>query len=663
MSIGSRAQEAFPLMSGAPFGEWGVTVFTRLGALVRARPRAALVVLCLGLYVPGLFSLPPLDRDESRFAQASKQMLETGDFVNIRFLDGARNKKPAGIHWMQAIVASAAGGPDAAGIWAYRTPSVIGALLAVLLLHWAACRLFDPDTALLAAAFLATSISVVAETTISKTDGMLLATIVAMNGILARNYLLTRTQDGGHAAKILSEAEVPLPLAVLFWVALAFSILLKGPIGPMVIGLTILALGLADTRDWSWLGGLRPRRGFALTALLVLPWAIAIFVTTGGTYYEEAIGKDLAAKVISAQESHGAPPGYYLALVSLTFFPGSLFLWPALWRTWVNRTDPALRFCLAWIIPTWIIFECFPTKLPHYSMPTYPALALVSAAAVMAALRGQTAILSGLVARIGLGIWTLAGLLLAFAITLLPILFGSPFAPLDVVLGLSGAGLTGFTLFAAARGQTAVAIMGAVSTALVFGLPLLYGHGAALLNPLLSLAGAGLVAFGAVTAWKGRALSAATGAIAAALLLYVSILELTLPRLDRLGVSLRLATLLESQFGSDRSTWPQIASTGYHEPSLVFLTRTDTLLGKPDRVAAQFADLSGQDPLAIVALVEARQDAAFTDALATLGVESRQLVTLGIVEGYNYSNGRDVAVTLYGLAPSRSSGSPSSRGF
>ena len=55
-----------------------------------------LVVACLG-FLPGLFSIPPIDRDEARFAQATKQMLESGDYIDIRFQDEVRYKKPVGI--------------------------------------------------------------------------------------------------------------------------------------------------------------------------------------------------------------------------------------------------------------------------------------------------------------------------------------------------------------------------------------------------------------------------------------------------------------------------------------------------------------------------------------------------------------------------------------
>ena len=89
---------------------------------------AAVVVMVSAL--PGLVALPPLDRDESRFAQATAQMLETGDFVNIRYQDAARDKKPVGIHWLQAASVAATSSAEARAIFAYRLPSLLGAALA-----------------------------------------------------------------------------------------------------------------------------------------------------------------------------------------------------------------------------------------------------------------------------------------------------------------------------------------------------------------------------------------------------------------------------------------------------------------------------------------------------------------------------------------------------
>ena len=79
-------------------------------------------------FLPGFFNIPPVDRDEARFAQATKQMIESGDYIDIRFQDEVRYKKPVGIYWLQAGVVRAAealGVPQARStIWLYRIPSL-----------------------------------------------------------------------------------------------------------------------------------------------------------------------------------------------------------------------------------------------------------------------------------------------------------------------------------------------------------------------------------------------------------------------------------------------------------------------------------------------------------------------------------------------------------
>ena len=91
--------------------------------------RAVVFLMLCGivLFLPGFFNIPAIDRDEARFAQATKQMVESGDFVDIRFQDDVRYKKPVGIYWLQAAVveaASALGLPRRQlRIWLYRIPS------------------------------------------------------------------------------------------------------------------------------------------------------------------------------------------------------------------------------------------------------------------------------------------------------------------------------------------------------------------------------------------------------------------------------------------------------------------------------------------------------------------------------------------------------------
>ena len=186
------------------------------------------------LFLPGFFNIPPIDRDEARFAQATKQMVETGDFVDIRFQDDVRYKKPVGIYWLQAAAvetASALGLPRAqVRIWLYRVPSLIGAIGAVLLTYWAALAFVTRRGAVLAGLMLCGSVLLGVEARLAKTDAMLLLTVVAAMGALARVYLSwQRGEDPAHP---------PWAWPAIFWTALAGGILLKGPLILMFVALT-----------------------------------------------------------------------------------------------------------------------------------------------------------------------------------------------------------------------------------------------------------------------------------------------------------------------------------------------------------------------------------------------------------------------------------------
>ena len=150
--------------------------------------------------------------------------------------------------------------------------------------------------------------------------------------------------------------------------------MLKGPIILLVVLGTVLLLVVSERRA-AWLRQLRPGWGVPLMLAVVLPWLIAIGIASDGTFFEIAIGKSLLGKVATGQQAHGAPPGYYLAAFPLTFWPGSLFAALAVPFAWARRREPAVRFCLCWIAPTWLVFELVATKLPHYVLPTYPAIA------------------------------------------------------------------------------------------------------------------------------------------------------------------------------------------------------------------------------------------------------------------------------------------------
>jgi 4-amino-4-deoxy-L-arabinose transferase-like glycosyltransferase len=358
------------------FRSSGLTAIVDYAVSSHARAVAMLTLVALLVFLPGFFQIPPADRDEARFAQATKQMLETGEYVDIRFQDEVRYKKPVGIYWLQAAVvktASALGFRDARDtIWLYRMPSLIGAIGAVLLTYWTALAFVSRRAAVLAALMLATSILLGVEARLAKTDAFLLFTVVAAMGSMARVYLGERRQGSTPAGWMLP---------AIFWTAMAAGVLIKGPLIAMFVGLCMLALAVTD-RSLRWIGGLRPISGVVWFFLLVLPWFLAIVSRSGSNFFAESIGHDLLSKVVSVQEAHGAPPGTYFVLFWATFWPGATLAAMAAPSIWAARREKGAKFLLCWIVPAWIVLELVVTKLPHYVLPLYPAVAILIAGVV-----------------------------------------------------------------------------------------------------------------------------------------------------------------------------------------------------------------------------------------------------------------------------------------
>jgi 4-amino-4-deoxy-L-arabinose transferase-like glycosyltransferase len=397
-----------------------------------------LLLACLALFLPGFATLPPTDRDESRFAQASRQMREDGDYLHIRFQDRLRLKKPPGIYWLQSAAAGLAGSGWANPIWPYRLPSLLGALAAVLATAALGARMADARAGVWAGALLAMTVLLGVEARLAKTDAILLAAVVAAQAALWSLYRSHR------------EARLPSRAAVHgFWIAQAAAILVKGPIAPLVSGLTLLTLSVADRDGRIW-RALRPWWGVFWLTVLMLPWLLALNGATDGAFLTESLGRDLLAKVGSGQESHGAPPGTYLLLVPLTLWPTVLLLPPALLWTWRLRMQAAPRFLLAWALPVWLVFELIPTKLPHYILPALPALCLMAA---LAARPGEDTT-PRWTRRLGVGLWALGAMVWLGVVGILPVWLKT----LDLVaLELAG-GLLGTAALLLYRGRSRAAL-------------------------------------------------------------------------------------------------------------------------------------------------------------------------------------------------------------
>src|SRR5262249_31934834 len=267
----------------------------------------------------------------------------------------------------------------------------------------------------IAAVLLASGLGVIAEAHLAKTDAALLAAVVAGQGALGLIYTAVR-----------SGRRVPSSLPLVFWLGEAVAILLKGPPGPVLALLTFMSLSVAD-RDRSWIAQLRPVAGILIVALIIGPWVVAIESATDGRFVSESLLRDFLPKLVGAQESHGAPPGYYAVLIMASFWPGSLLIVPALVRGWRQRRSAAQRFLLAWLAPAWFLFELVPTKLPHYVLPLYPALALLAGSAVAGGIGEPLGARARFFASILKVLWGLATAALAAALITAPACFGGAY--------------------------------------------------------------------------------------------------------------------------------------------------------------------------------------------------------------------------------------------
>jgi len=316
----------------------------------------------------------------------------------------------------------------------------------------------------------------------------------------------------------------------------------------------------------------------------VAPWVVALAVHTGWRALPSAMASDILPKLTRVHESHGGLPGLYLLSAAVTFWPGSLVLVFGLVMAWRRRRRPAERFLLAWLVPSWILFECLPTKLPGYVLPTFPALALLAARAALTA-----------------------------ASTLQP----PPRHAAVRVLFIGWALLT--------------AVLGLAPLALAYELGT---NRVAALAALPALAAVAVAAACLRRCWRGQLATAAWTSALAAAALYAPLLHCVLPRLEALWPS-RAAAAAVARVGVERP----LAAVGYGEPSLVFLTRADIALLDANAAAAFLAEHGNG-----LVLVTGDQLAAFAAAAGDRGIALRNLWSERAV---NYTTGQWVDLQLF----------------
>jgi 4-amino-4-deoxy-L-arabinose transferase-like glycosyltransferase len=337
-------------------------------------------------------------------------------------------------------------------------------------------------------------------------------------------------------------------------------------------------------RDIKYLRHLVHWPSILLAIVIVVPWYVAIWQATNGQFFTDAIGQDLAPKLAGKSENPGIPPGAHLLISPIIMWPGSFLIPAAIWAGWSLRKDPRVRLLVAWVIPGWLMFEAAPAKLAHYTLPVHGAIVLLGAIGLLAGAWQR-----GWVKWVGLGLFVLGSLVLIAA----PLALANDIAP--------------------SYGQQALIISVGIGIATLIAL-------------ILTIRRSKFAGFG----FAGLAIATSIG-----------LKGYLVPRIAELNVSGRVSEVLEYANLHPRLSEGKpgpLIGFGYQEPSLIFLTRSDSALSSI--AAATHAARLGSG------VVIARESlGALNQSLMGRGLKVEQIEEMSVT-GTNYSKGDPVDLLI-----------------
>lgn len=318
------------------------------------------------LFSLGNSALPLIDRDEPRFAEASREMMDSGNWVVPSFNNAPRYDKPPLIYWLQIASYKTLGVNE----FAARLPSALcTALTAILLILWGS-RIADPITGIRAGTIfiLCLQLFIHGRASVADLPMVLCVTAAAWAGW----EWVQRPRS--HS------------LAFLFWSVLALGFLAKGPIAWLPIGMTAWLSWQRSKEKAPTPSPLAWVTGSVVMLILVGLWGIPALIATKGAFAAKGLGEHIIGRSLIAMEGHGAKSilGYvlslpfYFATVFASFFPWSIWLPSAVLFYKRSRTQQT-AYLICGVLLTFGIFTISRTKLPHYTLPAFPLIALLLA--------------------------------------------------------------------------------------------------------------------------------------------------------------------------------------------------------------------------------------------------------------------------------------------
>lgn len=332
--------------------------------------RDALLIFaaCFVLHLAGTWALPLCDRDEPRFAEATREMRQRGDWVVPWFNNNPRYDKPPLIYWLQAAAYHVGGENECMA----RLPSVLASALTSVLLFGFGRRMAGRATGFWAALLFATCAQTIVHSKLAVADMLM---ILFFTAAAWAAWELTRAQTGP-------------PQSRWWWLlggSLGLAFLAKGPVGLLPVLFPFSAAAwLRQPKPWRQV---RPLSITLVVLAIIALWGVPALIQTHGDFWRVGMGRHVFQRSVGVLDGHGGGRWLtYLATLPLYFVTvfGSFFPW-SIWLIWLVRRlwqrlrslDQDEAFLITGTLIVFAIFSLVRTKLPHYTLPAFPLLCLL----------------------------------------------------------------------------------------------------------------------------------------------------------------------------------------------------------------------------------------------------------------------------------------------
>lgn len=332
------------------------------------------------LLLSGTMFLPLLDRDEPRFASATLEMIERGEYIVPYFNGAYRFDKPVLTYWLMRVGYAVAG----EGELGARLHAVVATVLLCLFVAWWARKWYGPVAAVVAGLGLLTCLQVQVHGRLSLAD-MPLVLLIAV-----AHYAMQRVLGIGDSDREKKERDFGRYPWRWFWVlylAMGVGFLAKGPLALLVPAVTLLLYRFVFWRDDITWGRLHPLFGLCVMLLVVAPWGLLALWKTNGAFLSVGIGQHVVQRGLDGWGGRlFLGPVFYGATSFASLMPWMAFLGAVLLHGRKPRTERS-AYLMAWFAGPFLVFSFYATQLMHYPMPGYPGLFLLLGSAAVTALR------------------------------------------------------------------------------------------------------------------------------------------------------------------------------------------------------------------------------------------------------------------------------------